>query len=429
MKSGRRVSRRRVLATAASAVWLAGCRRSAPTADPVDRALAAVRALVAAQSPDGAWRSRTYGALKDGLSLTPAVLKAVVFGPTVDGSEAARRQGAAYLIERVRRDGSIDPGPFGLVYPVYSAAAAVIVLSRIEAPGARHARDGWLRDLRGRQLGESLGLIPDHPAFGGWGDSAVVSPDANLSSTLFAVGALRIAGATVDDPVVRNALAFVRRCQNFADDRRDHDPAHDDGGFVFSPTDPARNKAGRAGTDRLGRDRYHSYGSATADGLRALLRCGLPGDHPRVAAARAWLERHLSVAHNPGTFEPPLEADRDATYYYYVWSLAHALRASGLVAVRPGTRVAAWVDGVSRELIARQRADGSWSNRFRAAKEDDPLIATSLAAGALGACRESGPAPRRPSRGFPLNQFWLALGANSVLGSRRLVPSPLAGEG
>ena len=35
--------------------------------------------------------------------------------------------------------------------------------------------------------------------------------------------------------------------------------------------------------------RYHSYGSPTADGVRALVRCGLAHDHPRVLAARAWL--------------------------------------------------------------------------------------------------------------------------------------------
>ena len=46
----------------------------------IDRAIAAgTRALIAAQSPDGAWRSETYGVWKDGLALTPTVLKAVVF--------------------------------------------------------------------------------------------------------------------------------------------------------------------------------------------------------------------------------------------------------------------------------------------------------------------------------------------------------------
>jgi hypothetical protein len=70
----------------------------------------------------------------------------------------------------------------------------------------------------------------------------------------------------------------------------------------FSPTDPVWNKAGMAGTDRSGRLRYHSYGSATADGLRALFRCGLPPEHRRVVAARSWLERHFSVGSSPASY-------------------------------------------------------------------------------------------------------------------------------
>jgi hypothetical protein len=141
---------------AATAVGWAGCgdgRNGGSSAERAVRALeSAERALVAAQDGDGAWRSRTYGALKDGLSLTPPVLKAVVFGPAVDGSEAARRRGAAYLAGRVNADGTVDAGPFGMVYPVYSAAATVIVLTRVAVAGAPHARDGWLRELRARQL-------------------------------------------------------------------------------------------------------------------------------------------------------------------------------------------------------------------------------------------------------------------------------------
>jgi hypothetical protein len=400
------ISRRRALALAASAVGWLGCgrgRESQSESEPAVRSLnAGLRALVAAQSDDGAWRSRTYGALKDGLSLTPSVLKAVVFGPPVEGSEASRRRGVEYLAGRVRVDGSIDAGPYGLVYPVYTAAASVIVLSRAAVSGTEHARDGWLRELRGRQLTEALGWSPDEPPYGGWGYSVappfkkdagtVEGPpaDADLSSTLFAVGALRVAGATADDPQVRKALAFVRRCQNFAEDGRDTGPSFDDGGFFFSPTDPVRNKAGASGTDRLGRERYHSYGSATADGLRALLRCGLPPDHPRVLAARAWLGRNFSAGHNPGTFEPAREVERDATYYYYAWSLAHAFRASGFDLVGEGGRRVDWAAELTRALVPLQRADGFWSNRFRASKEDDPLIATSLAAGAIGVCLMSG---------------------------------------
>ena len=47
----------------------------------------------------------------------------------------------------------------------------------------------------------------------------------------------------------------------------------------------------------------------------------------------------------------------------------------------------AWAELLARELIRRQREDGTWSNHFTASKEDDPLVATPLALGALGLCR------------------------------------------
>jgi squalene-hopene/tetraprenyl-beta-curcumene cyclase len=201
------------------------------------------------------------------------------------------------------------------------------------------------------------------------------------------VGAVRIAGEAAADPALRKALAFVERCQNVAADDRAGDPRYDDGGFFFTTTDPVRNKAGVAGTDRHGRTRYHSYGSATADGLRALLRCGLARDHPRVVAAQKWLERHFSATSNPGTFELAREVDREATYFYYAWSVAHAFRALGIVEIETDGRRVAWAEALAGELIRRQRDDGTWSNRFTASKEDDPLVASPFAAGALAICR------------------------------------------
>ncbi len=297
------------------AAGLAGCGRSSAADDLLDRideaCRSAARALIDAQSADGAWRSPTYGVFRDGLTLTPAVLKAVVFGPDVPGADEARRRGVAYLAGRIRDDGSIDDGPTGLVYPVYTAAASAIALTRVPVAGGIRARDSWLAELRRRQLDESLGWGPGDPAYGGWGYALepskkgnTTAPDADLSSTVFAVGALGVANRSGDAPALAKARSFVERCQNFAGG---------DGGFLFSPTDPVRNKAGAT----VG-GRFHSYGSATADGLRALLRCGVPIDHPRVVAVRGWLagisrrrriparsSRSASRSAKPRTFTTP----------------------------------------------------------------------------------------------------------------------------
>ena len=189
--------------------------------------------------------------------------------------------------------------------------------------------------------------------------------DADLSSTTFALGALRASGVAADDPAVVAAGQFVARCQNFPEG---------DGGFFMTPTNAVQNKAG--GFDR---DRATSYGSMTADGLRALLRAGLAPDHARVRAARAWLERHVSWEHTPGAFAGARAVEQDAPFFYWCWSLAHAGRA--LAAPMP------WAAPMAEALLWRQGEDGSSRNAFTMVKEDDPLVATPLAMGALALLR------------------------------------------
>jgi hypothetical protein len=48
-----------------------------------------------------------------------------------------------------------------------------------------------------------------------------------------------------------------------------------------------------------------------------------------------------------------------------------------------------WAEALADRLVQRQRPDGSWSNPLVPQREDDPLVATSLAALALASCRES----------------------------------------
>lgn len=388
-------------AAAGLAAALLACGRTGPDlADRIDAAAARARAfLVAAQDADGAWRSSTYGALKDGLSLTPPVLKALLFSRGGPGERAAIERGLAFVAGAVRADGSIDAGPFGLVYPVYTASLAVILLTLDPGEEREEVRSAWLALLSRHQLTEDLGWEPTDAAYGGWGyalEPLVRSGrgpeqafDADISSTLFALGALRIAGVPSDDPRVRRARYFVERCQNWPAEGEARDPSFDDGGFFFTPTNDLQNKAGTCGVDARGRKRYASYGSATSDGIRALLSCGLPRDHPRVAASLAWIERHFDPKSNPGRFEPAREAERDAPYYYGCWSLAHALVELGVVELATPRGRLDWRAELSAELLARQGEDGAWRSRYGFVKEDDPLIATGFALAAIEIARLS----------------------------------------
>ena len=193
--------------------------------------------------------------------------------------------------------------------------------------------------------------------------------------------ALRAAGCSASDPLFGKALTFVYRCQNFAEDP---DPVFDDGGFFFMDGDPWRNKAGVLGTDRTGRQRYASYASMTADGLRMLLACGVSSRDARVIAAWRWLEQNFSVSVHPGRFAPGRALLRASSYYYYCWSLARTLAACGAATETPGRMTA-----LAEELLRRQQPNGSWVNPAVEVREEDPLVATPFAAEALARCRRS----------------------------------------
>jgi squalene-hopene/tetraprenyl-beta-curcumene cyclase len=375
--------------------------------DRLDSTLAAAAAyLIDRQDSDGAWRSDTYGVFKDGPSLTPLVLETLLGLPETEKSKRACRRGAEYLAQLVRGDGTIDEGAHGLSYPVYTAVFSVCALSRPQMGDFRQTRDAWLRFLRRRQLTEELGWRTEDKAYGGWGYSHQIPrkpapgepllplTESNLSATAFALEALQAAGCPADDPSFRKALTFVQRCQNFSDDETLRDAPFDDGGFFFIYDDAVRNKAGSAGKDRHGRDGFSSYGSTTADGLRSLLACGLPLNHPRVQAACAWLEKNFHPPVHPGHYAKDREMNRQAVYFYYSLSLAKAFRFLGMKEVEPGpqsSRVASgksnWREALAEDLLKRQELDGSWINSAVAVREDDPVVATCLAAQGLAACR------------------------------------------
>ncbi|HEV8606428.1 MAG TPA: hypothetical protein VGQ99_13730 [Tepidisphaeraceae bacterium] len=355
----------------------------------------ASRFLVQHQSPDGAWRSETYGFLKDGASLTPHVAVILSQLPEAKFHTNAAVENARKFLRTVGRE--------NLIYPVYTAADLNKLFSH--EPGIRSL---WLGLLEQHQLTESLDWRLSDAEYGGW--SYAINPPrrpadiknrgpwdwSNLSATAAAMAALREAGMSDADPAISPALLFVERCQNLPPEGYQGDEKFDDGGFFFSPAEPIRNKAGSAGADRYG-PRFNSYGSATVDGILLLMDCGLPADHPRIEAARVWFAKRFDVEHNPGTFVPANEDLRDATYFYYCRGLARVMQRLGW---RQWQKDKQSIDGASaiiEALLKRQRPDGSWVNSFTDGREDDPLVATPMAAEALRLCMQIINSPARPA--------------------------------
>ena len=132
-----------VIARAAAAfvavalIFVSGCSKrsdgngGAPTraelVKQIDSSLArAAGFLVAAQSPDGKWRSETYGMFRDGVTLTPYVMSTLFFlGQGGPDARASFRRGVGALRAMVGEEGRVEPGrQGGLLFPVLTATMA-----------------------------------------------------------------------------------------------------------------------------------------------------------------------------------------------------------------------------------------------------------------------------------------------------------------
>ncbi len=318
--------------------------------------LEAQRFLARRQSEDGAWRSTSYGSFKSGEGLTPLVLHAAW-----PGLKSERRKVA---VDWLRKQGEKT----WQLFPVHNAGWLLALATR---EGALQRFVPVLEaHLRGLQLSTAQGWTRGHPCHGGWGYAAttvcneggLLAPmqEPNLSATVLAVAGLRRAGVQPGDPVLAEAARFMAGCQNFRTGEQG-DPEFDDGGFFQMANDPSRNKAGVAGTDREGRKRFRSYFSATADGVRGLLMCGVKRSDPRVTAGLRWMEK------NPASNDVP-----DLTFYA---GYARA-RVRELAKGRPRPTRG---DGAGQGTSPLQNHDGSYANPAGEMRENEPLVATSLA--------------------------------------------------
>jgi squalene-hopene/tetraprenyl-beta-curcumene cyclase len=322
-------------------------------------ALARARAWIAArQRADGGWEC---GAVLPGGRSSPsatALCVSVLMGDARYAREVER--GLEFLRARIAPDGSVGTLEDPWDYPNYASALALEVLLRSGSGEDRDAAGRVRAYLESAQLDEDFGIAPDRPQFGGWDfgrPSRGMWWRVDLSVTAYVVCALGAAGHRQWDA----ARAFVLRCRA------------DDGGFFFAPW------MSKAGYERSGGEwRPRSYGSMTADALRALHAMGTPREDAAVAGALEWVARNFTVEANPGLERAPGEVGR-ATRYYWLHSVADAL-----------ARWDAWPEGaraqVVRALVAEQGSDGSWRNAARGMMEDDPVIATTLAARALMRC-------------------------------------------
>lgn len=334
------------------------------------------------QSEDGGWHSETYGLLKSGQALTPFVLNTLLQVPDdiypLPKEKVAKA--LAFIRAQVDKDGAVGTSdPLLSEYPNYATALAVLAFCRA----------GRLDDKEDRALIEKMAAYllsqqfkgewtKEHLAYGAWGFGGFkatppVAGHVDLSMTRYVLDALRAAAPAEKRPAYTEAEVYLARCQNF-----DAQDAALDGGFFFSTVIPALNKAGHDGK------RFRSYGTATADGILALLSAGIPADDPRVKAAFDWLSNHHGGGGVPGV---PVDEDKGwdvSIRFYYASVSAQTFRRLN---IKPAAGDKDWRKPLIGFVLKSQRPAGSFANNNLLMKEDDPLIATPLALDALIAVR------------------------------------------
>jgi hypothetical protein len=356
---------RRAFLAALAATAVVGCSRPPPP-DPGWAALArGVAWLHASQAEDGGFRSRTYGLFAEGQSLTPLVVLALQRAPGPRPADHARRVDAAlrYALSRLDAHGALGFAGAAPDYPCYATAMLVSALVASGPAWASRAAPSvaWLDALQLRDGWE------EHPGHGGFPMGYArrpAPPDAghvDLSMTRRATQALRAIGRRPDDPSLRAAAGFARRCRA------------PDAGFVYTPVHPRLNK----GTLDPATGASQGYGSATCDGLLALRAAGAPADDPDVVAGLRRLHALHRVDRNPGLEGGPMAPFAPAMVHYYRAGAAEVFADLG--------GPAGWRPALIAAILADQHEDGAWRNESPLQKEDDPLVATALAVLALGA--------------------------------------------
>ena len=343
----------------------------------------AVGWLINQQGESGAWKSKHYGAMKQGAALTSLALYSLSMTPNSIREHHAKSIDRAFkflnpgTLKRNRvanPDGSLD-------HPVYSTSMFLTAAHRMDVVLDPQHVDELLNFLVDSQCVEGRGFTAKNPNHGGWD---VIGPDVfpgktsgtNVSATRFALEAFASFVPLEGKPKLKlsdQTIQRVRESRKHAAAwlKRIHD-MNDDGGFRFSAQpNSALNKS------KTGDGEVRSYGSATCDGLLGFRFGGI--DDNTTSATWAWIEKNTTSTKVPGFDESEFQsAWPQALKFYYFQSLSRVLEFSSNEQ---------WTSDRRGELVATlnelQFEDGRFENKSALMRENDPIIATAFAVIAL----------------------------------------------
>ncbi len=337
--------------------------------------------LKTTQRPDGSFANpESAQNAEDHPALTALPLTALMRDPsaTRDPLPAHIARGLDYLRAQAQPDGGI----YGKGLSNYNTSVALVALLEGDRPQDDPLIEAARRFIAGQQA-TSMAKPELNGGFG-YGPTGAspkrMHPD--LDNTLITLEALRaykearptkeLAAGT--DLNWQAAIEFVARCQNLTSNGQpwaSDDPANK-GGFLYYPGFSNAGEMDLPG----GKKALRSYGTMTYAGLLSFIYADVKKDDPRVAAALDWLQKHYTLAENPGL-------ERQG-YYYYLHLLTKGLAASGVTTLKTAEgREVEWAREAGLKLINLQAGNGSWVNDTARWMEKDPVHVTSYAVLAL----------------------------------------------
>lgn len=325
--------------------------------------------LKAKQHADGYWQEPKYPAY------TALALTAALRSPSYKDADYVKK-GLDWLVKQQKADGGIYGEGLGTYNTATSIVALVASGDKKYHPAILKAR-GYLINMQATP--ENIGeLDKKHLGGIGYGGS---HKHSDLSNTHLSIEALRLSRHIARDNADGKqpeldweaAIGFVSRVQNLKETNTTEGISND-GSFNYyvggSKAEPHKLADGS--------EQLRGYGSMSYAGLLSMIYADLDESDIRVKAVQKWLGKHYSLKENPGlaTKEHPELGQQGLFYYYQVMAKALAAANIGQLKLDDGAE-ADWRRDLARELLSRQREDGSWLNSGSSRWwENDPILVT-----------------------------------------------------
>ncbi|MDR2171795.1 MAG: hypothetical protein LBP59_16750 [Planctomycetaceae bacterium] len=330
------------------------------------------------QAENGSWAASP----RSGIGPTAVILTGLLnSGVKVD--EPVIKKGLAFLEAAIKTDGGIYSSAHFQNYETSVATLAFATANKLikSEGGVKAPYDellaGAQKALLGQQYVEGRNIDKDDPRYGGLGYGGDTRPD--LSNTQFFLDALKATGKNADDPAIQKALVFVSRNQNLESEHNKLPFAakNQDGGFIYTST-TGSSSAGKTESGGL-----RSYASMTYAGLKSMIYAGLTKEDKRVKAAYEWITKNYSVVENPGM------GQRGLFYYYHTMAKALGVIGDNEIVDASGKKHD-WKAELTDQLIASQKANGSWINEAAPQwMENDPHLVTGFVLLVLAECKST----------------------------------------